>query len=103
METNKEVIINIIVQDMRLNQYKNRLKKLGIEVYGYDPDFIGIVAKLMELPDEMFNDNWVDLYAKWISKCDRLTIMPDCKNLQPLAQNCYTALLKFMKNPVPSP
>ena len=88
----KPIIISLLLEDLRFNQYIYALRKLGIEVYHFDLDLMGIVAKLMELTEEEFNDSWMELYVSEVSKCENLPVEPMGKNLQELAEESYKAL-----------
>lgn len=92
---NKKVIIELIKQDMHFNQYLAALRKLGIEVYDFELDLIGVVARLMGVKDEDMTDSWTELYVQEIEKCQNVPIEPPGKNLYPLAEECYRALLNF--------
>lgn len=87
-----DIITSLLLEEMRFHQYISALRKLGIEVYEFDPDLMSIVAKLMELTEEEFNDDWMELYVSEISKCENLPVVPMGKNLQELAKECYQAL-----------
>lgn len=89
----KEIIIELIVQDLRYNQYTAALRKLGIEIYGFELDFVTIIMKLMgiqECPDE-----WLDLYVSFLGRCEEIDTIPLGKNLYPLAEECYNVLIKM--------
>ena len=90
------VIIELIKQDMRFNQYIAALRNLGIEVYDFDLDLMIIVAKLMKVTE--MTDSWMELYVTELSKCENVSIEPLGNNLYPLAEECYNALLEFNFN-----
>jgi hypothetical protein len=89
----KEIIIEVIKQDMRYNQYISALQNLGIEVYGFELDFGGIVIKLMKLKE--YPDSWLDLYVTYVSRSSEYEIIPFGNNLYPLDEECYNALKEF--------
>lgn len=88
---NKAIIIEVIKQDMRFNQYLAALQKLGIYVDDAVPDFLTIVAMLMGYTD--FSDEWSELYVKLIGRSEAYEIVPLGNNLYELAEACYEALL----------
>ncbi len=90
---NKDIIIELIKEHMRLNQYIAALRKLGIEALDFDPDLMSIVAKLMKVKD--MTDSWMELYVTELSKCEDVSIEPLGKNLYPLAEECYKTLSEF--------
>ena len=91
----KEIIIPVIIEDMRFNQYISALRKLGIEVYGFDLDLMSIVADLMAIRREDMTDSWMELYVTELSKCESLPIESLGKNLYLLAEECYETLKSF--------
>jgi hypothetical protein len=91
----KVVIIEIIRQDMRFNQYIFALRKLGIEVYDFDLDLMSIVAMLMNIGEEDMTDAWMELYVMELSNSEQIPIEALGKNLYPLAEACYYSLLNF--------
>jgi hypothetical protein len=95
MKSNSIVIIEIIKEEMRFNQYVYALRKLGIEVYEFDLDLMSIVAKLMGINTEYITDSWMELYVTELSKCESVPIKPLGKNLYSLAEECYKALKAF--------
>ena len=94
MINQKDIIVEIIVQDMRFNQYIAALRKLDIEVY-FDLDLMTVVANLMGINKENMTDSWMELYVTELSKCENVSIEPLGKNLYPLAEECYEALKAF--------
>jgi hypothetical protein len=86
----KEIIIEVIKQDMRYNQYIAALRRLGIEVYEFELDFVGIVLKLLEIKE--CPDSWLELYVSFISRGEDCEISPSGNNLYQLAEECYCAL-----------
>jgi hypothetical protein len=95
---NRIIVIEIIRQDMRFNQYIYALRKLGIEVYDFDLDLMSIVARLMNIEEEDITDAWMELYVKELSKSENVSIEALGKNLYPLAEACYKSLLNFNFN-----
>ena len=92
MEMDKsEIIIEVIKQDMRFNQFIAALRKLDIEVY-FDLDLISTVAELLEIN---MTDSWMELYVTELSKCESFPMEPLGKNLYSLAKECYEALKAF--------
>ena len=66
MEMDKsEIIIEVIKQDMRFNQFIAALRKLDIEVY-FDLDLISTVAELLEIN---MTDSWMELYVTELRAC----------------------------------
>lgn len=90
---NKEIIIELIVQDLRYNQYTAALRKLGIEIYSFELDFVTITMKLLGIQE--CTDEWLELYVSFLNRCEEFDMIPLGKNLYPLAEECYNALIKI--------
>jgi len=88
----KEIVIHLIKEDMRFNQYIAALRKLGIEAYCFDLDLTSLIAKLMG--HEMTNE-WIGHYVLELLKTESLPVKPLGNNLYRLAEECYNSLLKF--------
>ena len=95
MLNQKEIIIEIVVQDMRFNQFIAALRKLGIKVYDFDLDLMSIVADLMAIQSKDMTDSWMELYVSELSKCENIPIEPLGKNLCSLAEECYKSFKNF--------
>ncbi len=95
MKSISNIIVEIIKEDMRFNQYIAALRKLGIEVYDFDLDLMSIVADLMEIRREEMTDSWMELYVTELSKCESIPIEPLGKNLYSLAEECFESLKNF--------
>jgi hypothetical protein len=89
----RPIIIALIKEHMHITQYLAALRKLGIEVYDFDPDLMSIVAQLMNVED--MTDAWMELYVTELGKCEEAPIEALGKNLLPLAERCYEALRDF--------
>ncbi len=94
MET-KEIIIELIKQDMYFNQYLESLRKLGIEIFDYQLELMEVIVKLMQKPEEEITDEWIDMYVTEINKCKDVPIAPRGENLYPLAEKSYRELMKY--------
>lgn len=90
----KTIIIELIKEDMRFNQFIAALRKLDIEVY-FDLDLMSAIANLMGIRKEDMTDSWMELYVTELSKCESFPIEPLGKNLYPLAEECYETLKNF--------
>ena len=91
---NKELIVHLIREDMRFNQFMAALRKLGIEIYGHDPDFMSLIGKLLQVKEAAY-DSWMELYVTEINKCESLPIEPLGRNLYTQSVKCYDLLVEF--------
>ena len=90
----KEIIISLIIEEMRFNQRLAALRKLDVEVY-FDLGLMNIVANLMGISQENITDSWMELYVTELSKCESFPIEPLGKNLYGLAVEFYETLKNF--------
>jgi hypothetical protein len=88
----KELIIHLIKEDMRFNQFTAALRKAGIEAYCFDLDLTSIVAELMN--QEMSNI-WIGMYVMELCNSEGLPIKPLGENLNRPAEKCYYKMLNF--------
>jgi hypothetical protein len=94
MET-KEIIIELIKQDMYFNQYIEALSNLGIEIHDYQLELMEVIVKLMNKTEAEITDEWVEKYVLEIEKSKHVPITERGQNLYPLAKESYRELLHF--------
>ena len=88
---NENIIIEIIKENMRLHQQVTALGKPGIVSDDLHPQFIPIIARLMQV--ENYADAWVEVYMEKLYQCESLSVEPLGNNLYTLAEVCYQELL----------
>jgi hypothetical protein len=59
----KHIILELIRQDMRYNQFIGLLNNIGIEIYDFQLELMEIVAQLIDLEEDEITDDWMDLYV----------------------------------------
>ncbi len=91
---NKELIINLIQQDLKHNQLTAGLRRIGLE--GDDIFYLGIlelVAQLMKVPNELcIGDRWNETYISFMDEAIHFEITDRSDSLRPLAEICYRQL-----------
>lgn len=89
----KHLIIPILVQDMKHEQLMAGLKRLGFHSDLHYLDLMGVVAELMRIPEAEMNWEWCDVYISFLKQAKQYEVTGDGKNLLPLAEACYAALV----------
>jgi hypothetical protein len=97
MELN--IIVQLIIQDMKNHQLLNGMEKLG---FGTENDFhttniLDIVAQLIGIPKHQLSDDWCQTYMDFIIQAGKYEITSLGENLQPLAEASYAILVSLAK------
>ena len=91
---NKDIIVQLIQQDLKHNQLTQGLLKIGLDQGGlHDLDILSVVAQLMGVPKEKVDGRWFDIYISFMCEADKLELSDRGENLIPLAQKCYEFLI----------
>lgn len=93
---NKELIINLIQQDLKHNQLLSGLEKIGLGVELHYLRILEIVSKLMNVPDGEVDDLWSELYIKFMQEAIQFEITSNADTLKPLAVTCYGRLKSLL-------
>lgn len=89
---NKELIINLIQQDLKYNQLLGGLEKIGFDSNGlHSLELLDLVSKLMRV-SQQFSDRWSEVYNKFMDEAIQLEMMHKTASLRPLAESCYKQL-----------
>lgn len=97
MNKNKSLIIQLIVQDMKHEQLIGGLSNLGLQPDLHRLDICLIVADLMGLSDTNMPSDWMETYMDFLGHAECYEITGDGKNLVPLAEVCYSFLMKCVE------
>lgn len=92
METPKNLIIHLLVQDMKHEQLINGLTNLGFESQQHTLDIMAVVSGLMHIAPEKLSWHWCDAYMAAIKQARQYPITTDGQNLLPLAEQCFAVL-----------
>lgn len=96
---NKELIISLIHQDLQHSQLLYGLDNLGLD--GSEVHFLeimGIVAKLMNVPNGKINDNWGEMYTEFMKESVSFEITSKGEALKPFAKVCYVQLQSLLED-----
>jgi hypothetical protein len=93
MKTNKNLIIQLLMQDMKHEQLIAALRKLGFESNIHGLKILEIVAGLMGIAEEEISWEWSEGYVNFMSQVRKYKIKGSGKNLLPLARECYKFLI----------
>lgn len=93
----KELIIHLIVQDMRHFQLITRLEKAGFDSDMQMLSISTVVAALMGIPNGDMDDCWLNSYMDLLELAAGFEMEGTGKNLQPLAELCYNKLERLIK------
>jgi len=93
MEATKDLIIRLILQDLRHYQLTAALAKVGLDQDLHDLELMETVADLMGVPlDDKRSDQWGELYFSYLERSPEYEVEELGKALQPLAEECYHVL-----------
>lgn len=87
----KDVLISLIVQDMRHHQLIIRLQEAGLQVDRHYLEIVDIVCRLMRVDESC--DGWLCIYQNYMDRSVDYEISYDGHSLLPLAIECYEMLL----------
>ncbi len=90
---NKDVIIDLIQQDLKHYQLIYGLEQLGLQGSGiHHLQLLEIIYQLMQILSEKKNDYLAETYAAFMSMATEYEITPLGESLRPLAKECYYRL-----------
>ncbi len=91
---NKDLILQLIQQDIKHNQLTEKLRQIGLDDGGtYTLDLLTIVARLMNIPTGKVADTWANVYNSFMHEAHQHPISDAKNHLQPMAEQCYQLLL----------
>jgi hypothetical protein len=95
---NKDLIIQILRQDLRYNQLLLGLESLEIDLRDhYDITCNRIVSNLMGISDDSVPEQWWDLYTKLMEESINEPISKEGDAMLRMAEYCYAKLLSFVE------
>jgi len=94
-----EIIVTLIVQDLKFFQLVYRLEQVGLEVdQDYHLGIAGLVEKIMGVPPEKA-ERFYTVYMDHMGNSTEFPVSPLGQELYPLASSCFHDL-KIVLNPV---
>ncbi|MBN4062176.1 hypothetical protein JYU20_03155 [Bacteroidales bacterium AH-315-I05] len=91
--TNKDLIIQLIQQDLKHNQLTGGLQKAGLETDLHNLEIIEVVARLMDVPKGEVSNQWEETYISFLEQAVEYKISDRAEELLPLAEECYNLLV----------
>jgi len=89
-----ELIIELILQDLKHNQLIQGLDRLALDAgYCHYLGILDLVEKLMVVPDDLM-DHFTATYMAFMDRCLEFPITRSGEELRPLANGCYALLKK---------
>jgi hypothetical protein len=92
---NKELIITLLVQDMRYHQLVAGITQLGFGNERHGSDVLLCIAGLLNIPERDISDAWLDGYMGFLRQAADSSISADAQSLLPLAEECYGFLAGY--------
>jgi len=97
METNRELIISLILQDLRHYQLTAALAKVGLDADLHDLEIMEAVAELMGIARDGISDQWGELYFSYVHRAPDYDVSIRGRSLEFLAEECYDVLVACMR------
>ncbi len=89
----KELIINLIQQDLKHSQFIMSLDKLGLRASDFHHlNTLEIVSELMGVPEGDISFRWGAFYHNYIGTSVELGTLTSLKSFRPAAESCYRQL-----------
>lgn len=90
---NRELVVQLIQQDLKHSQLTETLRHMGLDDGGlYALDLITIVAQLMEVPPHQMDD-FAEVYGTFLDEAPQYPTTYLGEALLPVAEECYLKLL----------
>lgn len=89
---NKELIIQLIEQDMKHQQLVEAICRAGFETDAHQLEIYRIVAQLMGMDVDTLPARWVELYWNCVGVAAGLPVGVDRAVLKGLAEECWMLL-----------
>ena len=95
----KELIINLIQQDLKHSQLTLGLDDLGLEASDkHSLEMFDIVADLMQVPEGHLESKWANVYLSFMSECREVEIQHMTTPMKPYAVSCYDELCEILNS-----
>lgn len=92
MKSTKQLIIRLLVCDMKHEQLLAGLQQLGFESDLHGTPLSNVVAELMGVSTLPAKEAWLQRYMDFLAQAAGQKLSGDGKSLLPLAEQCYAAL-----------
>jgi hypothetical protein len=95
---NKELIINLIQQDLKYNQLLSGLERVGLYAEDLHLNLLDIISELMNVPEGKADDAWSDIYVSFMQQAVEFEFSANKETLKPLAIACYGRLQSLLED-----
>lgn len=96
--THKDLIIALILQDLKHSQLVMGLDRLGLEASDrHCLELFDIIADLMQVPEGHVELDWSKLYLTYMAECSDIEISNDLNQLKPYAESCFEELERILQ------
>jgi len=96
--TDKDLIIQLIQQDLKHHQLTEGLRRLGLDDGGlHSLNLLPIIAQLMGIPKRKVHDRWAAIYNSFMRETPQSKISELGEALQPVAEKCYEMLVSHVE------
>ncbi len=96
--SNKDLILQLIQQDLKHNQLTEGLRHLGLSDDGlYCIDLLSIIERLMEIPDGETGDRCTQVYVSFMCEAHQYGVSDLGKELKPVAEKCYDMMVACLE------
>lgn len=90
----KELILQLIQQDLKHHQLIHGLRQLGLQDDGlYNLNILPIVARLMGVPEGEIAEEWAAIYLDSMERALDVGVSALGKELRAVAEGCYAGLV----------
>ena len=95
----RELIIQLIEQDLRHNQLVLGLNKMELDSAGfYELEISRIIGRLMGIPFGRLDDHWGDIYDSFMEQSLHYPVKEAKSRFKTLAEACYNQLVHHLDN-----
>lgn len=92
---NTDLILHLILQDMRHRRFILALEKIGFDADNQYLDIGRVVAGLMGIPGNAIPDEWLDTYCQYLDLAAGYPEDGTGASLKSLAQLCYEHIMNI--------
>lgn len=97
--SDKELIINLIQQDLKHSQLVLGLDDLGMDASDkHCLEILDIVMNLMKVPDGEIEYDWCRLYVTYMQECKMVGVTHTSETMKPFAEACYAGLIEIVNS-----
>lgn len=92
----KELIIQLIKQDLKHYQLVQGIERLGFQdERKNDLRIYETILSIIPIKDAAFEEHFTIAYEEYLTQASQLTIQQDMEALTPIAEKCYQLLESF--------